>query len=108
MMHGLVGLLVVVLGSGCAASMTTRVERYSGAGGQSASVVGMSPLIRTARGLGVVVGLTVPFDIGGHSSADEVSLEVSGVSRMIGAVTGKSPAQVEATKSSQKAKRAAY
>lgn len=104
-MHGLVCFLVVVVGTGCAASMTTRAERYSGGVGHSASVVGMSPLIRPAKGTGLVVGLTVPFDIGGHSSADEVTLEVSGVSRMIGAVTGKSPAQIEAAKGAQKAKR---
>ena len=85
--------------------MTTQVERHAGGVGQSASVVGMSPLIRRAKGVGVVVGLTVPFDLGGRSSADEVTLEVSGVSRMIGAVTGKSPAQIEAAKHEQKAKR---
>ena len=99
MLHGLVCFLVVVaLSTGCAGSMTYQTERPSGGVGQSASVVGMSALIRTTKGTGLVLGLTVPFDIGAHTSADESSLKVSNSTRMMSVISGKSPAQIEAKK----------
>jgi hypothetical protein len=98
-MQGLVCSLVVLIVSGCASSMSMQVERSAEGLHQSASIVGLTPLVRQPRkGTGLVLGLTIPFDIGAHTSADESSGDVSSSTRMLSMVSGKTPGQVEAAK----------
>jgi hypothetical protein len=102
MLHGLVCSLVVLVVSGCASSMSMQAERSAGGINQSASLVGLTPLIRSPRkGTGLVLGLTIPFDIGARTSADEASGDVSSTTRMISMVSGKTPAQLQSAKQTQ-------
>jgi hypothetical protein len=99
MLHGLVCSLVVLVVSGCASSMSMQAERSAAGLGQSASLVGLTPMIRGPhKGTGLVLGLTVPFDIGARTSADESSGSVSSSTRMLSMVSGKTPAQLQSAR----------
>lgn len=96
-MQGLVCCLVVLIASGCASSVSMQVERSADGLNQSASLVGLTPLVRQPRkGTGLVLGLTIPFDIGASTSADEAEGDVSSSTRMLSMLSGKTPGQIQA------------
>jgi hypothetical protein len=68
MLQALVCTMALTLATGCASSLFAQGERMPGTITANESLAstqgGMVPLIRPARGAGLVVGVRVPFDLG--------------------------------------------
>jgi hypothetical protein len=90
MVHALLCSLALIMSTGCATHLFVHGERRPGIPASSESVAvaqGMSPLIRTTRGAGLVVGVRVPFDLGRAPDSD-TSAETSPLLSMLRAKLG--------------------
>jgi hypothetical protein len=71
MVHATLGTLLLVLSTGCATGLFAHRERVNN--GQEvmtgAARAAMEPTIRPAKGAGVVLGLSMAFDLGPKTSA---------------------------------------
>lgn len=96
MPRALLCLVLVVLSVGCVSNFAVQREREPLAvSGHSEDAAGMEPLIKTTRGTGLVVGIRIPLDMGGRSSAAGAGKKSElSPTDLLALVAGKSRAQL--------------